>query len=160
VKDSLDRYCARRNLQILRVLGAGKDGTVFQTSRLSAVKAHEREESYLSEREVYFRLRELELFEICALSIPILINHDDELRVLEMTVVNPPYILDFASAWLDKPPDFSREVINEWHDRLRESFGPRFPDIMSVLETLANEAGVFMLDIHPHNVKFEPDVLP
>src|SRR5215208_5220217 len=157
MNDSLDRYCARRNLKILRRLGAGKDGTVFQTSRLSAVKAHEREESYISEREVYLRLRELEIFEICGLSIPILINHDDELRVLEMTVVNPPYIVDFASAWLDKPPDFSREVIDEWHQQLRESFGARFPDMMNVLETLANEAGVFMLDIHPHNVKFEPD---
>jgi len=93
------------------------------------------------------------------LRVPILRNYDDKLLIIEMTTVTPPYLLDFASAWLDRPPDFPQEVIDEWHDRLRESFGDRFPDIINVLETLANDAGVYMLDIHPHNVKFEKDIL-
>src|SRR5436853_3477547 len=67
---------------------------------------------------------------ICGLKLPLLLNYDDNLLIIEMTTVTPPYLLDFASAWLDSPPDFSREVINDWHDRLRESFGPLFPDII------------------------------
>src|SRR6266480_5038520 len=130
MNDALESYCARHALRIVKRLGAGKDGTVFQTSRLSAVKVHERSESYLSERDVYIRLREREIDEICGLSVPILIGYDDELRIIEMSIVNPPYILDFASAWLDKPPDFSQEVLEEWHEQLRENFGDRFPDVM------------------------------
>jgi len=157
--ENLARYCAQHHLQITGKFGAGKDGTVFQTQSGSAVKVHERLDSYEAERDIYLRLLERNVVEVCGLTVPVLLNFDDDLRVLEMQMVSPPYLLDFASAWLDKPPDFSREVINEWHQRLRESFGERFPDIMHVLETLANEAGVYMLDIHPHNVKFEKDVL-
>ena len=67
--DSLDRYCARHNLQLLRQLGAGKDGTVFQTSRLSAVKAHEREESYLCDERRESRLANVTPFAGIALPL-------------------------------------------------------------------------------------------
>jgi hypothetical protein len=157
MNDPLDSYCARHAIQIIKRLGAGKDGTVFQTSRRSAVKVHERSEGYISERDVYIRLRDREIDEICGLSVPILIRYDDDLRIIEMTIVNPPYILDFASAWLDKPPDFPIEVLDEWHEQLRENFGDRFPDVMGLLEALGNDAGVYLLDIHTHNVKFEKD---
>src|SRR5258705_6214572 len=155
MNDPLDSYCARHAIRIIKRLGAGKDGTVFQTSRRSAVKVHERSESYISERDVCIRLRDREIDEICGLSVPILIRYDDDLRIIEMTIVNPPYILDFASAWLDKPPDFPPEVLDAWHEQLRENFGDRFPDVMGLLEALGNDAGVYLLDIHPHNVKFE-----
>src|SRR4051812_17420422 len=158
--ERLDRYCFLHGIFRTVELGAGKDGTIYGTSRGTAIKVHARVESYTSERDVYFRLRDRQIRRILTFNIPRLKNYDDDCLVLEMSIVTPPYLLDFASAWLDTPPDFSREVINEWHDRLRESFGARFPDIMNLLETLANQAGGFMLDIHPHNVKFEPDVLP
>jgi len=77
-----------------------------------------------------------------------------------MTVDNPPDILDVASAWLDRPADFSEEVLEEWHEQLRENFGERFPDVMGLLEALGNDAGVYLLDIHTHNVKFEKDPIP
>jgi len=158
-EERLARYCSQQQLELIGKLGAGKDGTVHQTRSGSAVKVHERPDSYQAERDVYLRLLARGIINVCGLSVPVLLNFDDDLLVLEMQMVSPPYLLDFASAWLDNPPDFSREVINEWHDRLRESFGDRFPEIINVLETLANDAGVYMLDIHPHNVKFEPDVL-
>ncbi len=112
-------------------------------------------DSYAPERDVYLRLLEREITELCGLTIPVLIAHDDECLVIEMQTVSPPYLVDFASAWLDRAPDFPQEVVDEWHERLRESFGERFSDVMAVLEALAEEAGVYMLDIHPHNVKFE-----
>jgi hypothetical protein len=151
------RYVSQRGLLIEGVLGAGKDGTVYDTNLETAVKLHSVAENYRRERDVYLRLLDREITWVCGLKVPVLRNYDDNLLIIEMTTVTPPYLLDFASAWLDTPPDFSREVINEWHQRLRESFGARFPDIMNVLETLANAPGVYMLDIHPHNVKFEKD---
>ena len=155
IPDEVARYAAQRGLKIEGILGAGKDGTVYDTNLDTAVKIHSVAENYCRERDVYLRLLDCEITKICGLSVPILRNYDDKLLIIEMTTVTPPYLLDFASAWLDNAPDFPHEVIDEWHDRLRESFGDRFPDIMAVLEALANEAGVYMLDIHPHNVKFE-----
>src|SRR2546421_11670861 len=143
--ENLARYCSQQHLETIGKLGAGKDGTVYQTRNGVAVKAHERLESYQAERDVYLRLLERGITDVCGLTVPVLLNFDDDLRVLEMQMVSSPYLLDFASAWLDKPPDFSREVINEWHQRLRESFGARFPDIINALETLAYDAGVYML---------------
>jgi len=159
IPDDVIKYASRRGLLIEGVLGAGKDGTVYDTNLESAIKIHSVGENYRRERDVYLRLLDCEIVRVCGLKVPVLRNYDDKLLIIEMTTVTPPYLLDFASAWLDTPPDFSREVINEWHQRLRDGFGARFPDIMNVLETLANEAGVYMLDIHPHNVKFEPDRL-
>jgi hypothetical protein len=155
VPDEVNAYCAKRNLRIDDILGAGKDGTVYATHLNSAVKLHAVKESYQRERDVYLRLLDRDVIRICGLRIPVLLNYDDNLLIIEMTTVIPPYLLDFASAWLDRAPDFPQEVLDEWHERLRESFGDRFGDIMGVLEALANEAGVYMLDIHPHNVKFE-----
>ena len=159
IPDPVRRYAAQRGLLVEGLLGAGKDGTVYDTNLDTAIKIHSVAENYRRERDVYFRLLDREISSICGLKLPLLLNYDDDLLIIEMTTVTPPYLLDFASAWLDNPPDFSREVINEWHDRLRESFGVRFPDIINVLQALAEKAGVFMLDIHPHNVKFEPDIL-
>ncbi len=159
IPDDVIRYASRRGVLIEGVLGAGKDGTVYDTNLETAIKIHSVAENYRRERDVYLRLLDYEITKIYGLSVPVLRNYDDNLLIIEMTTVTPPYLLDFASAWLDRAPDFPQEVIDEWHERLRESFGGRFPDIMAVLETLANDAAVYMLDIHPHNVKFEPDVL-
>ena len=54
--ESLARYCSEQHLEIVGTLGAGKDGSVYQTRSGSAVKVHERLESYEAERDVYLRL--------------------------------------------------------------------------------------------------------
>ena len=132
----------------------GKDGTVYETDRPSAVKEHERAESYRSERDVYLRLRDVGVTRSGGLRAPTLIDFDDDQRVIEMTLVKPPFIVDFASAFLDQPPDFSEDVIAHWHEEIRDRFGERFADVMTVLDALAREAGVYLLDVHPHNLKF------
>src|SRR5688572_33194644 len=134
IPDAVIKYASRRGLLIEGVLGAGKDGTVYDTNLDSAIKIHSVAENYQRERDVYLRLLDREIVGICGLKIPVLRNYDDQLLIIEMTTVTPPYLLDFASAWLDTPPDFSREVINEWHQQLRDSLGARFGDIMNVLE--------------------------
>jgi hypothetical protein len=50
---------------------------------------------------------------------------DDELLGFEMTVVERPYLLDFAGAYLDTVPQFPDEVWAEWEADKREKFGDR-----------------------------------
>ena len=45
--------------------------------------------------------------------------------VIEMTVVTPPFLLDFAGAYLDWPPEFSSEATEYWLHEKQEQFGTR-----------------------------------
>jgi hypothetical protein len=146
-------YCFQRGLHLLRHLGQGKDGIVYETLEQSAVKVHARTDSYFQERNVYLRLRKCQVNKVNGFAVPTLFSFDDSLLILEMSIVRPPYILDFASAHLDVPPDFPQDVIDQWHDDIRERFGEKFADVMAILDALSR-AGVFLLDIHPHNIKF------
>jgi len=153
--ERLDRYCFLHGIFRTIELGAGKDGTVYGTSRGTAVKVHARIESYTRERDIYLRLRDRRVRKVWMFNIPRLRDYDDDGLVLEMSIVTPPYLLDFASAFLDVRPDFSQEVEQEWQRNIQESFGDRFGEVMAALEALERDAGVILLDIHPHNVKFE-----
>jgi hypothetical protein len=48
--ENLGRYCAKRGHKIVGALGAGKDGSVYQSERGTAIKVHEREDSYQGNR--------------------------------------------------------------------------------------------------------------
>jgi hypothetical protein len=150
-------YAGRRLLHIQRGLGFGKDGTVFLTDFPSAVKVHVREEAYARELACYRHLERYEVFEVCGFHVPQLISFDDELRVIEMTVVEPPFILDFASAYLGRGPDFSEEVMQEWREEKLEQFGGRWPEVETALDWLRSRLGIQLLDIHPWNVAFLDD---
>lgn len=55
-------------------------------------------------------------------NVPELINSDSDLHTIEMSIVERPYILDFAGA--RKPhevPDFEEHVIEEHTERIRLS---------------------------------------
>jgi hypothetical protein len=98
-------------------LGFGTDGCVWKTSRKSAVKVFEREANYQRERDCYQRLKSRGMVQIGCFEIPRLMDCDDELLVVEMGIVAPPFLLDFAKAYLDRPPDFSPEVMAEWEEQ-------------------------------------------
>ncbi len=57
--------------------------------------------------------------------------------VIEMSIVQPPFLLDFAQTTLDRPRDFSEDVINDWWTRVAEMFGDRFADAREVFQALA-----------------------
>ena len=78
--ERLARYCSGQQLELIGKLGAGKDGTVHQTRSGSAVKVHERLDSYEAERDVYLRLLARGITEVCGLTVPVLFNFDDDLR--------------------------------------------------------------------------------
>jgi hypothetical protein len=70
-----------------------------------------------------------------------------------MTVVKRPYILDFAGAYLDKPLDFSEEVMADWHADKQEQFEKRWPEVQAILAILETH-GIYMEDGNPKNITF------
>ena len=137
-------------------LGFGTDGRVWRTSRKSAIKVFERESNYVRERDCYRHLKSLAISNIEGFAIPRLIDSDDELLVVEMDIVSPPFLLDFAKAYLDRPPDFSPEVMAEWEEQQVEWFGDRWPEICSALYDL-DRIGIYYRDTRPGNIMFPDD---
>jgi hypothetical protein len=150
---NLDEYVQRRGLERLDRLGYGQDGIVYSTSRKSAAKAFRYEEQYRREKRVYLRLDDLGIRRIGEFSIPRLIAVNDELMVIEMGIVSPPYIVDFAGAYLDEAPPYSRRQIAESQRRNRQLFGKKWPHVRSALSTLRGH-GIHFVDLNPGNVTF------
>jgi len=155
----IEQYAGRKGLVLRESLGAGIHGNVFAAEYQteggrSAVKGHERRDAYERERDIYLRLREHEVTDIRGCHVPALIDYDDDLWCIEMTVVSRPFVLDFAGAWLDESPDFSDEVLADWRAEKQEEFGPRWRDVEGILGALEGY-GIFMLDVNPGNVSFD-----
>ncbi len=153
--DPTKRFCLRHGISLVRELGRGREGIVYETTRGTALKVHREDGGYRRERDAYLRLHDLDIQEIHGLTVPSLLNHDDACRILEITLVNPPYLLDFGSAWLDSPPDFPDEHISQWHEEIRDRFGSHFADAMAIVNALAQKAGIHLLDVNPDNIEFE-----
>ena len=135
--------------------GPGQDGFVLESSDFTAVKFLDRQDRYQRERDVYLVLSSRRLERIGGHNIPTLVRWIDSLRVLEMTIVVRPFILDFAGAKLPHEiPDFDAEIIEEHHQHLQELFSDRWTDALHVAEMFERETGYTLLDIHPGNIAF------
>ena len=110
------------------------------------------------EREchVYQRLREEQTTRIRGFNVPRLLRIDEEFRAIEMTIVRPPFLLDFADAHLDEPPDFSEYVLRQWEEDKAEVFGERWPEVTRVLAAL-QALDIYLLDVNPRNISFLDD---
>lgn len=148
----LHQYIEKHGLAVEKNLGIGIQGSVFSTNRATALKIHDRERFYQRERDVYFRLYQYRVSEVCGCAVPRLVEYDDQLFVIEMTIVKPPFVLDFASAYLDQPPDFPSEVIDEWKREKAELFEQKWPDVQLILFEL-EKIGVYLRDVHPGNIR-------
>ena len=151
-------FAARHELRLAERLGFGIHGTVFVAEGntkpgKSAIKAHRSTEPYARERAVYERLREAGVTEIQGFHVPQLIRCDDALQVIEMSIVTRPFVLDFAGAYLDAPPEFPDEIWVDWEKEKREQFEARWPVVQSVLAAL-EEFDIHMIDVSPSNVAF------
>jgi hypothetical protein len=62
-----------------RPLGSGTDGSVWKTTRGTAVKALARQPNYINELECYKRFAAAEVTEIDGFAVPHLVNSNDEL---------------------------------------------------------------------------------
>jgi hypothetical protein len=147
------QYAERHALGIEAQLGYGMHGIVFSTNCKSAIKVFERQNAYVRERDVYLRLQELNLFQLNGFAVPRLVRYDDALQVVEMTIVNPPFVLDFAGAYLDIPPDYSDEVLADWRTEKLEQFGEKWSEVESLIDAFA-AMGIYLADVRPGNVSF------
>jgi len=98
-------------------------------------------------------LREAGVTEILGFHVPQLIRFDDSLQVFEMSIVTRLFVLDFAGAYLDLPPEFPDEIWEEWETEKREQFETRWPIVLSVLAAL-EKFDIHMIDVSPSNVAF------
>jgi len=152
------RYALRRNIKLGERLGFGVHGTVFAAEDNTkpgffAVKFHREERPFERECRVYQRLREEQTTRILGFNVPQLLRIDQEFRAIDMTIVRPPFLLDFADALLDEAPDFSEDVLRRWEEDKMEIFGERWPEVTRILAAL-QALGVCLLDINPGNISF------
>jgi hypothetical protein len=151
-------YASERQLQIAERLGSGKDGIVLVGKSMAdparvAIKAHRFTELYVREKAVYQRLEQMAVITILGFNVPQLLGADDALRVLEMTIVRRPFVLDFAGAYLDVRPEFPADVWADWEAEKREQFEGRWRQVERVL-TAFEEMGIYLLDVSTSNIGF------
>ena len=110
-------------------------------------------EPYLRERAVYERLKSAAVTEVLGFNVPQFIRAEDDLRVIAMSIVTRPFVLDFAGAYLDVLPDFPEEMWAEWEAGKRELFEDRWPRVEKILTAL-EELDIYMVDVSPSNIAF------
>ena len=70
-----------------------------------------------------------------------------------MTIVYPPFCLDFGGAYLDRPPDYSDEVWRDWEEEKRDAFEDNWPVVEEILAEF-RLIGIYIADVNPGNIKF------
>jgi len=151
-------YASRHELELAETLGSGKDGIVLVAKDKAkpanlAIKAFRLSEPYFREKQVYERLKSLGVERVAGFNVPQLVGFEDDLRVIAMTIVKRPFVLDFAGAHLDRRPEFPEEVWADWEAEKREQFEARWPAVQAVLDAF-EEFGVYLLDLSPSNIAF------
>lgn len=151
-------YATQHQLDLVERLGFGVHGIIYGTENKSesgstAVKAHRELEPYLREHAAYERLKQAGITKILDFNVPQFIRADDGLKIIEMSIVTRPFVLDFAGAYLDVLPDFSEEIWEEWEFGKREQFGVHWPKVKEILGAL-EELDIHMVDVSPTNIAF------
>jgi hypothetical protein len=153
-------YAAQRQLDLAEPLGSGKDGIVLAAKYKAkpanvAIKVLHSAECYWREKRAYQRLASMAVTKVLGFNVPELIAFDDELLVLEMTIVKRPFVLDFASAYLDsdKRPEFPDDTWATWEEEKREQFEGCWPVVQEVLAAF-ERLGIYLLDVSPGNISF------
>jgi hypothetical protein len=151
-------YAARQELRLVERLGFGIHGSVHVVEDKikgdrSAIKAHRAIEFFLRERAVYELLNSASITEVLGFHVPQFIRADDELQVIEMTIVTRPFVVDFAGAYVGAPPEFSEEIWSEWEAEKQEQFGARWWTVQAVMGAF-EDLGVHLVDVSPNNIAF------
>ncbi|HEX6983967.1 MAG TPA: hypothetical protein VF170_01260 [Planctomycetaceae bacterium] len=149
------QYANRKGRTLRDQLGAGYDGIVFATNYQTAIKALRHRELYERERNVYWRLRNYEVDQVLGFAVPRLVAWDDKLWVIELEIVSPPFVLDFAGAALDEPPQWPAEKRAEWEAEKMEQFEDKWPTVRQLIAAFRCW-GIYLADVKPGNVAF-PD---
>jgi len=140
--------------QLTKKLGAGIDGTVYYTSHRTVVKVHVRQQSYQKEVEAYERLRDHRVTSILGHAVPELIASHHIFKIVEMTIVTIPFVLDFASSIIDEKIDFESGAMDHWYRQKRDDFGTNWPKAIAIYNFLWERYGIFYHDLTPKNCCF------
>lgn len=116
-------------------------------------RSSDRRDTYDRELAAYRRLADQGVSDVLGHHVPQLLRFDAVMLVIDVTIVHPLFLLDFASAWLDQPPGFGEEVLEEWLEEKLEQFAERWPHVATVLAEL-ERYGIHLMDIHPGNITF------
>ena len=147
-------YASRHGVEVREILGFGIHGIVYVVESKTdpgrrALKLHRDPDAYMREKAVYERLREKRVDTILGFDIPVPLRFDDEFMAIEMTIVMPPFVVDFASASLDVSIEFSEEIWADWERTKQEQFGLQWETVQAILIELSH-----MLDPSPSNIRF------
>ena len=91
-------------------------------------KPFSRKFKYDSEIACFERLDGVQ--DIGGLAVPFLIDFDASLMVVEMSIVDPPCIVDFGKCYLDIPPEYwrSKATMEQWECDLGRALRTRDAD--------------------------------
>jgi hypothetical protein len=147
------KYATNNGTELEKPLGFGSDGSVWQTLRKTAIKVFEKRHVYENELSVYQRFQRDRVRSLAGFAIPVLLQCDHDLMVIEMSIVEKPYILDFGKVYLDTPPDFSSEVMGDFFANQKERWGKKYWPQIAKLWGLLKSHGVFHMDPKPGNIE-------
>ncbi|MGE0760631.1 MAG: hypothetical protein AB7O38_26705 [Pirellulaceae bacterium] len=68
--------------------------------------------------------------------------------------VSPPFVLDFAGAYLDKQPPFDEDIWAEWEAEKIEQFGTDRWDTVCSIMAVFRKHGITLNDLKPGNIEF------
>lgn len=152
--ETAEAYAMLRGFQITGTLGAGLNGRVWKVrdnhKRAWALKIQDAQ-GFRLERACYERLGELGVTEVAGFNVPVLIHAEEAWRAIEMSIVDRPFLLDFAQAYLDAPPEFSAEVWEECWETWESRYEDDWPQVKLALREL-RLLGIYYLDVHRGNI--------
>ncbi|MEM9369167.1 MAG: hypothetical protein AAGD07_24560 [Planctomycetota bacterium] len=152
-RDRATAYCAAREIvpDFANLLGMGQEGSVWPTSRKTAIKVFDRESNFQTELVCYEILREHSVWELDGFTIPQLVDSDNDFLIVEMTIVSPPFILDFGKAYINQRPDFEESVMEDYEAERCEWFEGNWDLVCSAVSSL-EAYGIFYCDARPGNI--------
>jgi len=90
--------------------------------------------------------------------VPQMLGHDDDLGVIEMSIVTRPFVLDFGKVRLDQrledvwPDEVLAERWAYWRSLFEET---QWPTVLAIFRELGGRYGIWLEDIHPGNIAFK-----
>ena len=151
-----EAYALRHGLELTGMLGDGPQGSVWKVRGKGklitwAMKIQASSADYRRERDCYLRLGEHGVTELEGFHVPSMIRCDDECRVIEMSIVAQPFVVDFAQAYLDQAPTFDPEVWQDTYAAWESRFEGDWQRVGRLLRGL-EELGIYYLDVHRGNI--------
>ena len=135
-----------------------QDGEIFLTDRSTVVKVFGRPSTFRKEAEAYRRLAALNPGErIAGHRVPRMLGADERLGVIELTLVDPPFVLDFGKIQLDLMLEevWPEEVLDERWAYWEGLFEPeQWPTVLRIAGILGDRFGIWLEDFHVGNIAF------